>query len=311
MKCAKCMAELPGQAQFCMKCGTPVSTSRPLASGPLGGTPRTRTLPLAPPKRSNPLPWIIAGIAIIALGAFGAVAYSRARNPTDRPASAGDMGRLTDLNGRAHDMGNLTDKSGRISDIGPLTSKPGQIPPTASDPVEIIDYLKHLRETERARLILTKQQTAQLLTLSATLPAGNMTAEMTDSPETAHKDKYNKMQSDFAKWASDWEALNTKFLSYPKQVPASCAALRDKYLQAVAKTSSSITKVGNSFASAMSGNPQDALDALTKMQGDQGIDQACELADVELAAVCDKFRIHKDFDIRAEGGSANPFGVGR
>ena len=311
MKCARCLTEMPNQAQFCMKCGTPVVVRQTSVISPVHTGPLRSTLPLAPPKKSNPLLWIAAILLILGIGAAAAVAYMKFRNPTNRPDGTGAMGRLTDLNGRAGDMGGLLDKSGRVGDPGPLINKGGQVSTPPSDPTDVIDWLKHLRETERARLTLTRQQMALILNLSSTLPAGNMTAEMGENPEAAHKEKYNKMQADFAAWATDWENLTRKFLAYPKPVPASCVALRDKYLQAISKTSASISKVGNSFATAMGGNPSEALDALTKMQGDQGIEQACELADVEFAAVCDKFHLHKDFDIRAEGGASNPFGVGR
>ena len=143
------------------------------------------------------------------------------------------------------------------------------------------------------------------------MTANNLTAEMGNNPEVAHQQNYSQFQADVNKMSSEWEELSRQFNSYPKPVPQSCIMLRDRYLDVLGKTSAAVTKVGNSFARAMSGDSANALDTLTAMQGDQSVDQACDKADEELANVSDKWHIHKDFDIRADGGSSNPFGIGK
>ena len=69
-----------------------------------------------------------------------------------------------------------------------------------------------------------------------------------------------------------------------------------------------------------SGDMSKVSEIVEKLQGMDGsgsgspskaIDDSCGKADTELGAVCDKFRIHKDFDIRSDGGGASPFGLGR
>ena len=203
MKCVRCLTELPNQAQFCMKCGTPVVATTHVAV-PSPSVPLRNSMPLAPPKKSNSLFWIVGILGVLAIFAVGALAYMKFKNPTDKPDSSGSMGRLTDLNGKAGNMGNLLDKNGRVSDGGPLLNKGGQVQPGPAEPTDVIDWLKHLRETERARISLTRQQMGMILTLSSSLPASNMTAEMGENPESAHKEKYQKMQTDIASWATAW-----------------------------------------------------------------------------------------------------------
>jgi hypothetical protein len=304
MKCAKCTAEVPGQAQFCMKCGTPVSAGRPNSTVTMS-RPLATASPTSRPKTGLIL-GVIAAVAVVVL-----TAYFGVRNMTNRNGTAIGNGRLTEGIGRPLNGGGLVDRDGKIHDTGPLTDRNAVATPGPADPVEIIDYLKHLREIERQRVALAKAQLAQLLTLSADIQGKTLVHEMGDHPEEGHQKDYNNFQEKLSQWSSQWEDLSRKFNGYPKPVPQSCITLRDRYLDALGKTSAAMSTVGSSFAKAMGSDPGGAIDALTKMQGDRSIDDSCDKADAELATVCDKYHLHKDFDIKADGGASNPFGVGR
>jgi hypothetical protein len=297
MRCARCAAEIPGQAQFCMRCGTPVNVGRP--GGPAAAAHPAISYPAQPSK--SKLRAVLAGLGILA--AIGAlVAFKLRPNP-----------KVTDMNARPGNTGALTDANARVANTGPVADRGGKMGPGPSDPTDVIDYLKHVREIERQRVALSKQQLGQALTWSSQLTARTLTAEMGDNPEAAHQKTYNDFQNSFSQWSGQWEELSRRFNSYPKPVPQACSMLRDKYLDVLGKTSSSMTTVGSSFASAMSGNAGGAVEALTSMQGSASaeIDRSCEQADSEVAAVCKKYNISKDFDIKADGGASNPFGVGR
>jgi hypothetical protein len=303
MKCARCAAEVPGQAQFCMKCGAPVVAGRP------GGTvtmARPMTAAVDNSGRNKKAAAIAALALLLALAAFFGI-----KSFLNRGAKVEGGSRLVDQGARAG-TGPLLNRGARVSS-GPLTNEGGKVGPGTPDPVDVIDYLKHVKDTERQRVRLAKSQLAEVLNWSSQLTAQNLTAEMGENPESAHKQTYNNFQSSMNKWNGDWEQLSRYFLSYPKPVPQSCTTLRDKYLDVLGKTSSSMTTISSGFASAMSGNAGSALETLTNLQGSasHSVDDACDKADGELAAVCDKFRIHKDFDIKADGGASNPFGVGR
>jgi ribosomal protein L40E len=55
--CSKCGAELPPEAQFCVKCGKPVSSrpKRPVAASP----PIVDTPPVMPPRRQRKRRWVL------------------------------------------------------------------------------------------------------------------------------------------------------------------------------------------------------------------------------------------------------------
>jgi hypothetical protein len=298
MKCTRCAAEVPGQAQFCMRCGTPVNVGRPGATA-VAAHPAINYAGSAP--RKSKLPLILTALALLA--AIGVIVALKLR----------PNAKVTDVNARPADTGNLVNTNARIKDTAPLASSKANTTPGPADPVEIIDYLKHVREIERQRVALSKQQLGQALAWSSGIQAANLQGEMSDNPEEQHKQDYSKFQASFAQWATQWENLARAFNAYPKQIPQSCVQLRDKYLDVVGKTSASVTTVGNSLSQALSGDPTNALQALSGLQGgaSSSIDRACDSADSEVAAICNKYNIHKDFDIKADGGSSNPFGVGR
>jgi len=304
MKCGRCAAEVPGQAQFCMRCGAPVTYGRPAPTVPI-------SQPLNTPSAGNTngkiIGAVMAVIAVLALAGFLV-----ARNLLAQNAKIPSPGRVTDANGRALGGAGLTDANGRINNHAPLTDTGGRVQKDP-DPVDVIDYLKHVRDCEAQRVATSKSQLSQALHWSANMQASNWSAEMTENPDKQHQQDYSKFQNSFSQWSTQWEQLSALFMNYPKPVPQSCIALKDKYLDVLGKTSSSMTAIANGFAQAMSGNAGAALDALSAMQGKAStdIDLACGKADSEVGSICDKYHIHKDFDIKPDGGASNPFGIGR
>src|SRR6266511_6376946 len=110
MKCIRCAAEVPGQAQFCMKCGTPVSVGRPEFGGPAAVAARPSVSYAASAPRKSKLPLVLAVLALLAaIGGF--VAFKLRPNA-----------KVTDVNARPADTGNLVDTNARIKDTGPLTN---------------------------------------------------------------------------------------------------------------------------------------------------------------------------------------------
>jgi hypothetical protein len=298
MRCVRCQAEIPSQAQFCMQCGTPVNAARSSGAYPPMRPVSAATVRAGMNKRRAA--GIAAALLLLAVGAF--LAWNKLQG-----------GKVTEASGAPFSGGPLTERSGRVGPAGPITEKPGRVEAGPPDKQEVIDYLKFLREIERQRVSLEQQQTGQVLNWSSQLTVQNLNAEMGDRPEEAHRQTYTKFQQDLAQWQNGWQELSKRFLSYGKPVPQSCAQLHDKYFNLLSKTSAAMATVANSFSQAMSGDASKALDALNAMRGtaSSDVDQACEAADSELAAVCEKYNLRKDYDIRPDSGASNPFGVGR
>lgn len=302
MKCHRCSAEVPGGAQFCMKCGSPL-----MAAQPAGGITMARPLAV-PADRKSKAP-LIAGIAaallLIALALFFGF-----RALTERSDKTPAGSRVVEAPAVTPSGSGLVDKNARVQ-TAPLTDRGSRVQAAQPQPVDVIDYLKFLKEVERRRISTAKKHLATALDLSASLPGGNISAFLESDEEAISQrvnQNYANMQSKLANIQSDWNELSKYFLS--KQPPQSCAKLGELYYDALGKTAGSVVQVSNSFSQALSGDTSSALQSLSSMRGTASadIDRACRAADQELANVCDKFRISKDFDITPDGGGSSLFG---
>lgn len=306
MKCARCSTELPGQAQFCLKCGTPV------AATPAGATVAV-TRPTYPAGSSGSFRKVAAVAGAVAAVALGFLAW-KYLNGT----------RVAETSGKAPEGSRLTDRGGRVPGPSRLTDTSGTVQPAPPNPTDVIDYLKFLKEMERERVSLVKKHEGEMKTLVPLVTAGNLSAEMQGSEadiSRGHNDTYAMIQKKMDGLTADWDALAAKFRSRP--APQSCLQLQSNYYDALSQTSSAVIKVGRLFANAMGGMASGDISKVTDIVGQlqsmdgsgmgspsQAVDTACEKADQELAAVCDRFHIHKDFDIKPDGGGANPIGAG-
>lgn len=305
MKCQRCANELPGGAQFCMSCGTPV-----LAATPVGGINYSRPVVAAAPPTTNKklIAGITAGFLLLALALF--FGY---RMLTDRTAKVPDGSRVVDAPAVTPTGSGLVDKNARVEAPGPLTDRSAVPDTPAPKPVDVIDYLRFLKEIERQRVTLQRKQLAELLGMSSKLTLlGVDSAIESGEPEVGARKAATDFQNSMNQWTLDWQHLSRTFAS--RRAPQSCQKLQNSYYDLLGKTSGAIASVGNSFSQAMSGNPQAALDSLTGMRGSgmgtpsRDVTEACETADRDLGDVCDRFKITKDFSILDDGGGANLLG---
>lgn len=303
MKCPRCAAEVPAKAQFCMKCGAARASGTPGGAATVA-RPFISVAPSTAPNR-KPL-WI--GIAVAALALAGAGIGWQLLSRSGKNAGA----RVIDSSGDALRGRSLSDRTGKVAMGNPLTDKDGAASPAPPDPADVIDYLKFLKEIERQRIATQRSNVSEALKQSSRLTAGNLIAEMSDNPDERHNQDYANFQASLSKIAADWQALSSRFLTKP--APQSCAALRDKYYDLLGKTNAAIGVVLNSMSKALGGDAGAALDALTGIEGSgagsasKSVSEACIAADDELAAVCEKFKLRKDFDIRDDLGSGNLLG---
>jgi len=274
-----------------MKCGTPV------AAGVPGGVTMARSAAMAVPARKKPLAAILTVLLLLlALGAFLAWKF---RNPTVRAAQVSTGGPLLD-------------KSLRVQPSRPITEKSAIKTGPAPSPVDVIDYLRFLKEVERQKRALAARQTGDALHMLADIQGKNLMAEMPGDggkdPIEQHREDYAAMQKKMSDLSTPWQELSRQFLQ--KQPPQSCQLLQRQYYDMLGKASGQIAKVQNLFNQALGGDPSTALPELSKMRSNEAgdADKACEIADSELAKVCDKYGIHKDFDIKMESSGGNLFG---
>ncbi len=283
-----------------MSCGAATAAAPSSAYRP-AETPRGSTV-IAAPKR--PIgKWVGIGAACLVLAiAAGLIGWKAL---TNRSGTLPSNGQVLKASGNIV-SGPLTEQSGRVQPVAPVAQAEGV--PEQGPPADVVDYLAFLKEIERQRVALRGRHTGEVLRLSTTMTAGNLTAEMSENPEQGHKKTYDEFQATMQRVNTEWQALNAQFLQ--RQPPASCASLRDKYYDMLGKSAASISKVMSAVSQALgpNGDPQRALQTLSGMDGSgpgsasHDITLACQGADEALAAVCDKYRLHKDFDIKDDNG---------
>src|SRR5579862_404560 len=148
MKCARCGTELPGQAQFCLRCGTPVRQAATaavqggaVAAAPIRGAAGSRKFP----------PAAIAAAAIVLLcGAmYGMYGYLN-KNAT------GAGSNVVNAQGGLPNSGRLLDTEAGLNAKSPLVHD-AQTAPAPLDPTSVNDYLKFLKEIERERITLARR----------------------------------------------------------------------------------------------------------------------------------------------------------
>jgi len=253
----------------------------------------------AGPSKKGVIALTIAAIALAALaGYFGWRAFA-------------PSGKVVEAVAQRPPAGPLTESAGRVAPAGPLLQAPGMAPAKQPEPTDIIEYLRFVKEIEKQRVLLARTQMGDLLKQSANLTyAGAMADWSTNEPEQKHREVYQQFQASLGQWSTDWQELTARFLAYPKPVPQACAELRDRYYNLLGVTSTVLIRFGQSVSS----DANKALEMLAPMQGSglgsasKEIGDACNAADEALAAICDKYRLKKDFDIRDDLGGGNVLG---
>jgi hypothetical protein len=153
---------------------------------------------------------------------------------------------------------------------------------------------------------------------------GNAMAMMKDNEgdiSRVQNETYGQIQRKMSEINADWSALSSKFVA--RRAPQSCQQLANSYYDVLGKTSAAIVTVGTEFSKAMSSYSQGDMGGMSKIvenlkgmdgkgmgSASKSVDDACAGADRALADVCDKFHLHKDFDIKPDGGNSSPFSLG-
>jgi len=238
----------------------------------------------AGPSKKGVIALTIAAIALAALaGYFGWRAFA-------------PSGKVVEAEAQRPPAGPLTESAGRVAPAGPLLQAPGMAPAKQPEPTDIIEYLRFVKEIEKQRVLLHCTQ------------LGHALKQFPDVyPGANGEQKYRELDQP---WAADWQELTARFLAYPKPVPQACAELRDRYYNLLGVTSTVLIRFGQSVSS----DANKALEMLAPMQGSglgspsKEIGDACNAADEALAAICEKYGLKKDFDIRDDPGGGNLLG---
>jgi len=296
MKCARCSAEIPRQSQFCLRCGAPVSAGYAPSAAMGSGA-----LPLTTPPASRKY---IAAIVVLALALAGALGAVISSNLVQKRGQ-NDSSQLVQAPGQSG-TGTLVQAPG-ASASGPMVQAPAdnrppemlQAPTNSPNTADIDDYLKFVRQIELGKQKLIHDELGDALEMMT--KAKGLGASI---DENEYNNTFAGLGKDTNRIADDWNQLTAKFSE--RQPPQSCIDLRNKYLDQLAKIQSSVVQV-NSALNKVQSDPSGALHALTSMSGTASAeaDVAAQLADDELANVCNRYHLSKDFAIRTDSSSSS------
>lgn len=312
MKCERCLADVPPQSQFCLRCGAPLR-----GGAPGGGLPGTHPFG-SPGSRMRPAiaTIVILLFAAVGLGAVVMRGQLTQRSATDRPAQ------LVEAPGQSVPAPLVTQPG--ASQRAPLvqaegTSAPAQITQepgvVAPEPKDVEDYLKFLAEVERRRRAITRSEVDRFTTAIETAPAEQLKQFMNfeQDPTTVPQSQApgGPSVANTGKMAADlehrWDDLLTFFNS--KTPPASCQTLHDRYFDMLGTVEKEVGEIDGVLAQ-VSQNPQQALQAANALRGKSGeADDAMRKADDALSDVCSNYHLQKSFDVKdSDTGLTGVFG---
>lgn len=289
MKCARCSAEVPAQSRFCLRCGNPIGVS------PAPNPTRVfqNSVNPTPVKRSSFGKGVAATVIVALIIAIGGFAAS---HMLQKPAQSINT---TMVQAPAAGTSSTLVQAPAVAQATPQIQQPAaQI--AAPDNSAISDYLAFLKQIE-----LTKQQLIGEELGAALSSYGNMDANEINAASSSAKAKtfLPKVNQDSAQITQQWQQLTTEFQQ--RTPPTACDALYSAYYQHLADCQGMFQKVHDSIAQA-STDPSGAIKTLSGMLGTASMsaDTSASAADAQLAAVCTKYNITKDFTI-STGASAS------
>lgn len=174
-------------------------------------------------------------------------------------------------------------------------------------PQDILDWLKHLEETERRRRNLSNSQMGSLAVQMAYLSLGAgkdaIQGLLNGDPDALeNKEPMQDLSADAAKKRQEWSDLNAYFKSYPP--PQSCVPIYNSYSTVLQETGAMMMEVLDALTTAQE-NPEGAISALNAMKGDSSgrIDVPARETDRGVQQICDEYETRKWFGISSDFGS--------
>ena len=298
MKCAHCLAELPGQSVYCLRCGTPV--------------PGTETLqmpaasPFAQHTAARNQRVLIAVVVLLALFAAGLSAMM-VRGQIAQRSAGGSGSKMVQAPGAGPGGTALVQAPGQ-NDASNLVQAPGSgtktnivsadAPPVPSD---VSDYLAFLRQIEASKQKLMHRELGDLL-----VQMGNAKSLQGTIDENQYNQKFADMNRGLSSMNEDWNQLT---VALEQRVPPdSCKELYARYYEHLGKIQASILAVVDAMSKVQS-DPSTALHSLSALQGTASTetDAAIAAAEAALSDVCSKYHVPKEFEIRGDPGDASLF----
>lgn len=232
---------------------------------------------------------------------------------TERAGPIPPIGSVTDRNAHLPAVTPPTERADRVPETTPpVERRIPETPPAAEraetppprPPAEVVNYLRFLKEIETRRVMLAKQHIGVSLQQLVEIMGGNIQAMMDEHPEIRHRQINANFHRALMQMSREWQALNRLFRS--RHAPQPCRVLQARYFDVLRNCTGAVGILAHSVGQALSSNPMALLGSLPSMGGSglasasRAVTEACQAANAELAAVCKRFQLSKDFEIQDE-----------
>jgi len=180
----------------------------------------------------------------------------------------------------------------------------GAPPPPAKMPQDVLDWLKHLQQTEQRRMDLSQDNIATAMVDMSTASMGGAMEILQSMASGDDKDPpppTDKLKKDAEDMRGQWQDLVTFFESKPP--PPECVPIRDQYDQAVRDTSGMILDIMDALTESAN-DPKDAIKRLNESKGKskESIDFHANKTDDLVQQLCTKYSVEKWFKIVGDVG---------
>jgi hypothetical protein len=156
-------------------------------------------------------------------------------------------------------------------------------------------YLERLKVIEVARVSIVRNQLSQVMSLNSSLTGSSLSSEL---DEPANRGDSRRQLAAYESFVSncteEWRRLTATLRNIHSPPP--CSSLHRLYLDLMATQSRHMARIAATFKQGIYGDSNSAIDALSKMSPSE-VDLLVAATDRELASICDRYRISKEFDI--------------
>ena len=239
--------------------------------------------------------WLIAGIVVlVALIGFGLGA-----------GIFGLGGRSNSSLGLKADPGPpVLAAQGKAESVLPAQGNTAPVLPVDNNmPKDVLDWLKHLEETERRRKDLATSEIGPLMAdiMRQSVGGGSnpMKSLFGDEGPDVETPPTSGLTENVDKIHSDWQDLDNFFQSVPP--PAECAPIQAQFSKSLGETQAMMVELVGAIGKAGE-SPDEALSALKGMQGKSKnrIDTADQACDRLVQQICDKYKTRKWFSVASD-----------
>ncbi len=308
MNCPQCAKAISANQAYCMHCGTQIPQTTPSAVVTAGTSSSPVAMAVAMQdqarKRALGLSAIVA-IAFLLGGAYltrAAGLWGASASQTDNKALQAN-GSLPNSRVLAASGSVPNAMTVKTASTGPAVMQQNAEAPEKM-PQDVLDWLKHLEKCEAKKVSISGDQIAEVTVLMQKISVLGAGMGLMDPYDQSSDEKGDLEPSGYAKGKimdlrPQWSALYKFYRSYPP--PAECIPIANDFDKAMSEIPGMMGDLGD-VLNHVQANPSDALKDMKKLQNTSygDIDRYFSRCDEKVNQICDKYHMHKWFNIKSD-----------